>query len=180
MNASKLLKVNVVGTSGSGKSTFSRKLATKLQVPHIELDALFWLPNWGETPDEQFFEKIRQETATERWVLDGNYNRTVPVKWRDVDTVIWINYSYTRTVLQAVKRAFIRSLTRKELWAGTGNKESFRKSFMSKDSVIMWTLKTYHSNVERYESMMADPQYDHIQFIRLRSPRQSKAFLAKL
>jgi adenylate kinase family enzyme len=180
MKVQKISRVNVVGTSGSGKSTFSRRLAVKLDAPHVELDRLFWLPNWGETPDDLFFEKIVQHTCGDKWVLDGNYNRTVPVKWRHVDTVIWINYSFPRTLFQAAKRAFMRSLTRKELWPGTGNKESFRKSFMSKDSVLLWTLKTYHSNIERYETMMADPQYAHIQFIRLRSPKRSRAFLAQL
>ena len=48
-------KINVVGTSGSGKSTFSRTLATKLVHPYIEMDAIFWKANWQESSDEEFF-----------------------------------------------------------------------------------------------------------------------------
>ena len=74
-------RINVVGTSGSGKSTISKKLAENLGVPYIELDALFWGPNWTTTPDDEFFESLeKQLTATDGWVLDGNYSRTTPIK----------------------------------------------------------------------------------------------------
>jgi len=73
-------KINVVGTSGSGKSTFSRTLATRLGYPYLEMDAMFWKPNWQESTDEEFFAKLNSALSQERWVLDGNYNRTVDIK----------------------------------------------------------------------------------------------------
>jgi adenylate kinase family enzyme len=54
-------KINVVGTSATGKSTFSRALAEKLDLHYIELDNLFWLDDWQECPDEVFFAKIESE-----------------------------------------------------------------------------------------------------------------------
>lgn len=39
-------RINVVGTSGSGKSTFGRQLSQQICAPYIEMDALFWQPNW--------------------------------------------------------------------------------------------------------------------------------------
>ena len=50
-------RINVVGTSASGKTTFSRKLAERLNLTHIELDNLLWLDDWQETPDFEFFQK---------------------------------------------------------------------------------------------------------------------------
>jgi len=47
------MRINVIGTSGSGKSSFSKRLAEKLDVPYIELDALHWKPNWTESTDEE-------------------------------------------------------------------------------------------------------------------------------
>ncbi|SEG06252.1 shikimate kinase [Vibrio hangzhouensis] len=173
-------KINVVGTSGSGKSTFSRMLADKLNYPHLEMDAMFWKPNWQESTDQEFFATLESKLADELWVLDGNYNRTVPIKWQHVDTVVWIDYSFSRTLYQAVKRAFLRSITKQELWPQTGNVESFRKSFLSKDSVILWTLKTYKSNRVRYQQAMSNPEYRHINFIRITSPKKAKAFVDKL
>lgn len=172
-------KINVIGTSGSGKTTFSRRLANTLEYPYIEMDKLFWGPNWYWPTDEEFFQKIRVALEAESWVLDGNYNRTLEIKWRNVDTVIWLDYSFSRTLFQAVKRALTRSLTKEEIWEGTGNRESFKKSFMSKDSIILWTIKT-HSNVrQRYLDCMTDPKYAHIQFFRIKNPSEAEKFLRR-
>lgn len=173
-------KINVVGTSGSGKSTFSRMLAKKLGYRYLEMDAMFWKPNWQESTDEEFFTKLKSCLSQDAWVLDGNYNRTVAIKWADIDQVIWIDYSFPRTVYQAIKRAFIRSITQTELWDDTGNIETFRKSFFSRDSIIIWTLKTYKRNRVRYTEMFNDPKYNHIEFVRLTSPKMAKKFIDEL
>ncbi|TME62901.1 MAG: AAA family ATPase, partial [Chloroflexi bacterium] len=47
-------RISVVGTTGSGKTTFARELARRLGVPHVELDALAWGPNWTLVPVEVF------------------------------------------------------------------------------------------------------------------------------
>ena len=99
------MNINVVGTSGSGKSTLARRLAHRLELPWIELDRLYWRPNWQGAPDEAFFAAIAAATATPGWVLDGNYNRSRSVKWRAVDLVIWVDYGFWRTLRQAVWRA---------------------------------------------------------------------------
>lgn len=117
------MNINVVGTSGSGKSTLARRLAHRLELPRIELDRLYWRPNWQGAPDEAFFAAIAAATATPGWVLDGNYNRSRSVKWRAVDLVIWVDYGFWRTLRQAVWRAASRAWRHQELWPGTGNCE---------------------------------------------------------
>lgn len=173
-------KINVVGTSGSGKSTFSRMLAKKLDYPYLEMDAMFWRANWQESTDKEFFTKLKNGLSQDTWVLDGNYHRTANIKWADVDHVIWIDYPFSRTIYQAVKRAFIRSLTKTELWDDTGNIETFRKSFFSRDSVILWTLKTYNRNRVRYIEMFSDPKYSHIEFVRLKNSKMAKTYIDEL
>lgn len=78
------------------------------------------------------------------------------------------------------KSIFIRSITKAELWYDTGNVETFRKSFFSRDSVIIWTLKTYQRNRVRYTEMFNDPKYRHIKFVRLKSPKMAKKFIDEL
>ena len=67
MNGSFLLlkRINVVGTSGSGKSTFSKNIARKLNAPYIQLDELFWNPNWKESSDEDFFPKVEKALSSD-------------------------------------------------------------------------------------------------------------------
>ncbi|MFP6790607.1 MAG: adenylate kinase [Thalassolituus sp.] len=170
-------RINVIGTSGSGKSTFSRLLASKLKYPYLEMDAIFWKPHWQESTDEEFFANLAESLSGEQWVLDGNYNRTTEIKWARVDTIIWVDYSFSRTLFQAVKRALTCIVTKQELWGKTGNVESFKKSFLSKDSVILWSLKTYKTNRIRYTELMNDPRYSHIKFVRVTSPKKARVFI---
>ena len=76
------MKINVIGCSGSGKSTFARQLASLYAVPYIEMDALHWQKNWQPATDEQLYKKLSQalQNAPNGWVLDGNYTRTQPIK----------------------------------------------------------------------------------------------------
>jgi adenylate kinase family enzyme len=175
------MKINVIGTSGSGKSTLARSIARKLEIPYIELDALFWQPDWQGTPDDVFFARIEATLAdNESWVIDGNYNRTRSLKWRNVDMIVWVDYSFPRTLYQAIKRAATRAWVQQELWPGTGNRESFQRSFFSRKSIILWTLQNYSNNRRQYTALFADPNWQHIRFVRLRSPLQMQAFLRDL
>lgn len=45
-------RISIVGTSGSGKTTLARQISQLLDIPHVELDALHWEPNWVEVSDE--------------------------------------------------------------------------------------------------------------------------------
>ncbi len=175
----KVSRINVVGTSGSGKSSFARALALRLSIPYIELDHLFWRPNWQMPPDPDFFPKVAEALAGNEWVLDGNYTRTIPIKWERVQMVIWLDYPFPTTLFRAVKRALNRAWTKVELWEGTGNRESFRASFFSKDSIIWWTIKTHRSVRQRYEQVLADPKYSSIEFVRLRNQKECDELLAR-
>lgn len=170
-------RINVIGTSGSGKTTFSKCLAQKLGCPYVEMDKVFWGPNWHWPTDEEFFENLKCAISGDRWVLDGNYTRSVPIKWERVEMVIWLDYSFSLTLYRAVSRAFRRALSGEEIWEGTGNRESFRKSFFSKDSIILWTIKTHGPVRRKYEAYLVDPKFKHIKFIRLRSRQEASRFL---
>ncbi|MEA3349267.1 MAG: adenylate kinase [Chloroflexota bacterium] len=175
-----LLRVNVIGTSGVGKSTFANQLAEVLAIPYIEMDALYWLPNWEEPSDNDFFTILDEQLKRDAWVLDGNYSRTTAIKWGRVQTIIWLDYSFLRAIYQVVTRAFERSWTQSELWPHTGNRESFRKCLFSRDSIILWTLITYRRRRKNYTALMKNANYPNIDFLRFCSPKHSQAFLAHL
>ncbi len=143
----------MVGTSGSGKSTFAKSLASKMGFPYVEMDKLFWEPHWMEKEDQKFFSDLEAALQKDQWVLDGNYFRTQPIKWRRVDIVIWLDFSLPLTFTRALKRSIVRAITKIELWEGTGNRESFRKTFFHKDSILWWTLTSYSKNKERYSKL---------------------------
>ncbi|MEM8857280.1 MAG: adenylate kinase [Chloroflexota bacterium] len=170
-------KINVVGISGSGKSTFSKQLASILNATYIELDFLFWGPDWTKPSDEIFFDKVEKKlTATQNWVLDGNYSRTTDLKWKYADTVIWLDYPIWLTTTRVTKRAIQRVWSQEELWPGTGNTESF-KNMVTKDGIIWWSISRYHVRKKQYEQAFSSDDYLGVEFIRLRSPKEADQFI---
>jgi adenylate kinase family enzyme len=170
-------RINVVGTSGSGKTTFARQLAGLLDLPYYEMDRLFWKAGWQESSDDEFFRKVREVTSQPRWVLDGNYTRTLAIKWQHVQQVIWLDPSLVRTVFRVTARTMRRAFTREELWPQTGNRESLREAFLSRKSIIWWAISTHGRNRRNYSALMCSPQYRHISFVRLSSQRGAALFL---
>ena len=170
------LKINVVGSSGSGKTTLARHLAGALALPYIELDALFWQPNWTPTPDPVFLAQITNALSGPGWVLDGNYDRTRPIKWANVEVVIWLDLPAWRILLQVLTRTLRRSLKGEVLWAG--NRETLRKALFSRDSILLWAITQLGPIRRRYRAMMADPALSHIRFIRIQSHQALTALRA--
>jgi adenylate kinase family enzyme len=169
-------RINVIGTSGSGKSTFSKELAAKMDIPYLEMDKIFWGPDWTLPEDEVFFKKLESKLSGDGWVLDGNYTRTTAIKWQKVELVIWLDFSLFIVMSRIISRAIGRVVTQVELWEGTGNRESFKKLF-SRDSIVLWSWNTYRSNRKKYTEMMADENFSHIKFVRLREPREAQELL---
>ena len=176
-------RINIVGTSASGKSTFARKLAQKLNLIYIELDDLLWMDDWQETPDPEFFQKIKNAIAyaehhsdKQGYVIDGNYTRTVHLTWKDIDTVIWLDLPFALNLVQSVKRALSRAISKQPFWENSNNTESF-KQMLSRDSIILWMIKTHKKNRKKYQDRIKNPEYAHIQFIHLRSRKEIENFL---
>ena len=173
-------RINVVGTSGSGKSTFARQLARLLQLPYCEMDALFWKPGWKQDSDAEFFRKVEEVCSQPRWVLDGNYTRSLPIKWKSVQLVVWLDAPFLPTVLRVTARTVRRAFTREELWPGTGNRESLTEAFLSRKSVIWWAISTHAPNRAKYSALMAAPEHSHITFLRIRTRADATRFLQGL
>jgi len=176
----RLTRINVVGTSGRGKTTFARELADLFDLPYCEMDDLFWKPGWQESSDDEFLPRVREVTDGPAWVLDGNYTRTAAVKWKQVQLVVWLDLSFPRTILRVTWRAISRSLTQREIWPGTGNRESLAKSFLSRDSIILWAITSYRRNRKKYRMIISSPEYSHIRFLRLTSAGRVASCLEEL
>jgi adenylate kinase family enzyme len=171
-------RISVVGTSGSGKTTFAGKLSQILRVPHVELDALNWESDWRTAPPDVFRSRVRDAINADRWVVDGNYSKIArDLVWERADTVVWLNYSFLVTLYRAVSRTFRRVVTGEECC--NGNRESLRIAF-SRDSIILWVLQTYHRRRAEYPSLLAAMEQRGAQIIRLHSPSEADRWLAQL
>lgn len=172
-------RIVVVGTSGSGKSTLAETLARRFGYPFVELDGLFWGPNWTPVPDEQFQAHVEQAISGDTWVINGNYSRVRDLIWQRADTLIWLDYSLWVCWSRVFRRSIKRIITREELW-GTGNRESWRNLFFSKNSLLLWVLQTHGRRRRDYPELLKQPEYAHLNVMRLKSPREAEGWVSRL
>ncbi len=173
-----LRRVSVVGTSCSGKTTFAKNLAQILNVKHIELDALNFLPDWVERPKEEFLDSVEQSANAEAWVFDGNYTRTREIVWGRATAIVWLDYSLPRTFYRALNRTTRRILTGEAVCAG--NRETFGKAFMSRDSILFWVLTTYFEKRRRYSKLLQHGNLSGKKIYIFQHPKQAKEFLRQI
>jgi adenylate kinase family enzyme len=97
-------KVLVIGSGGAGKTTFSKQLAARTELPVIHLDQLFWHPGWVKTPDEEWDRLIAELCARDSWIMDGNYGRTLARRVEAADTIIFLDLPRWVCTWRIVKR----------------------------------------------------------------------------
>lgn len=168
-------RIVIIGTSGSGKSTLGETLAHRLGVTFVELDSLFWQPGWTQVSTEVFRERVSRALADESWVVMGNYSRARDLIWSRADTLLWLDYSFPLVIWRLFRRTVRRIISQEELWGG--NHESFRKQFLSRDSLFIWVLQTHWRYRHELEEVLHQPEYTHLHVIRFKTPRETERWL---
>ena len=97
-------RILVIGSSGSGKSTFARQLAQRLDLPLVSLDYHYWQPGWVPTEEPVWQARVAELVAKDRWVIEGNYASTFPLRMPRADTIIWLDPPRLLCLWGAVRR----------------------------------------------------------------------------
>jgi adenylate kinase family enzyme len=98
-------RILVMGSCGSGKSTFARRLSAITGIPVVSIDALFWKPGWVESDKAEFRERLADVARQPRWIMDGNYISHLVELRRDAsDTVIWLDLPRATCMLGIMTR----------------------------------------------------------------------------
>jgi adenylate kinase family enzyme len=176
------MRLVVVGCSGSGKTTMAKALSRALAIPHVELDGLNWQPGWVDLaihdPDE-FFRRISAAAAGEAWVMDGNYTKARAAHWGRATAIVWMDTPRWRVMPQVIWRSFTRAVSKRELWAGTGNKELFRR-WLDKEHPIRWAWDTWAQVHDRYADWFAGGIYEGRPVHRVVTRREARALVQRL
>ena len=173
-----LKRTVVIGTSCSGKTTFALKLAQLLRVQHIELDSLNWLPDWKSRTNEEFRTIVEKAVSADEWVTDGNYSKTRDIVWSRATAFVWLNYSFPVVLSRAFSRTIRRIFDSEVLFSG--NRETFRMSFLSRDSILLWVLKTYHRRQREYPRLLSEFQSRDVEIQVFRTPAEAEKFLSQV
>lgn len=99
-------RISIVGGSGSGKSTLCNILSKELNLPAIHLDAINYEPNWVEIDKAERDKIISTKSSGDKWIIDGNYNKTLKERFDKADLIIWLDYSTFMQIKGVLKRFF--------------------------------------------------------------------------
>jgi adenylate kinase family enzyme len=171
-------RIVVTGVSGMGKTTVARRIARMAGIPHVELDALHWEPEWTPADPDVFRERVEAATAGDAWVADGGYSQVRDLTWARAQHMIWLDFTLVRTLWQLTGRTFGRVARREELWSG--NREKLHMHFLSRDSLYLWVLQTHGSKRKRYPAYLDQPEMRHLTVVRARNPRELEAHMSHL
>ncbi|GIF45999.1 adenylate kinase family enzyme [Asanoa ferruginea] len=97
-------RVAIVGCGGSGKSTVARRLAAILDAPLTHLDAIYYDEGWRPMPQDEFAARQRELVVAPRWIIEGNYASTLPVRLAAADTVIFLDLSAAACLWGIIQR----------------------------------------------------------------------------
>ncbi len=122
-------RIMIIGSGGAGKSHLARQLGDRLGLPVIHLDAEHWRPGWVGTPKDEWRYKVEELAQRDRWIIDGNYSGTLPIRLASADTVIFLDYPWHLCLRRVLSRMLrYRKASRPDV--GPGCLERFDWSFI--------------------------------------------------
>lgn len=164
----------IIGPNGCGKTTLANELASKLELPLVHLDVLFWRDGWEGVPKEEFDALLARELVKPQWIIDGNITRTIPLRLTYCDTVIYMDFSRVKCVCGAVKRVIKNYGKSRPDMGGTCPERFDRKKFEFLKAV--WNFNK--NNRSRFYDMLKNA--DDVPVIVLKNRRQVTRFLQSL
>ena len=99
-------KVIVIGSSGAGKTYFSKKLAEKLGIAVIHIDKIYWRPGWEEPSKEEWKSELEELLRRDSWIIDGNYGATIEMRLAACDTAVFLDIRRTLCLWRVIRRTF--------------------------------------------------------------------------
>ncbi|CEG22983.1 topology modulation protein [Planococcus massiliensis] len=165
-------KIAIIGSGGSGKSTFARKLGDKLQLPVYHLDAILWKPNWTAVSRSQQEAIQLQLVNKEEWIIDGNYNGTLDLRLEAADCIIFMDMPRNLCIYRILKRNFLYRNTQRPDMA-TGCQERFDLKFLK------WVWNYSRDQRPRVLQKLQRLAIEK-ELVILASPKEAKDFLEQL
>ncbi len=168
------MRIVVVGTSGAGKTTLARRIAARLALPHIELDAINWQAGWRDLTRHdppEFRRRVSEAIRAEAWVVDGNYGLVRDLVWQRATHLIWLDYDRPLIMARVIRRSLWRAVLRTELWAG--NRERWRH-MLRPSHPIRWAWSNWARHRRGYAERLEREEYVGLVVLRLRRPAEAE------
>ncbi|MCH9757123.1 MAG: AAA family ATPase [Gammaproteobacteria bacterium] len=122
-------RILIIGCAGAGKTTLSKQLSKKLQLPMIHLDKHFWNKNWGKPREEDWQETVQQLCERKNWIMDGNYTDILPLRLKHATSIIFLDTPRWRCLIRVIIRRFRFFHNKKRVDIAEGCKERLSFEF---------------------------------------------------
>lgn len=164
-------RILIIGNAGSGKTTFAKKLAGKTDLPLVHLDSLYWTGNWEHVERETFDALLEKELKKPNWIIDGNFNRTLPLRLQYCDTVFYFDVP-TVTCIWGITKRIIKNYGRTRSDMGGNCPEYFDRQ---KIALYRNVLSFNKQHRVKYKEMILSEK--RIEVIIFKSRREVNRFL---
>jgi adenylate kinase family enzyme len=165
-------RVVVIGSGGSGKSTFAAALGARTGLPVVHLDRHYWQAGWVPTPADAWQRAVAAIVAGEAWIVDGNYSGTLDLRLARADTVVLLDLPRWLCLARVVGR-WLQHLGRTRADMAPGCPERLTGEFLT----WIWTYPT-RRRPAILRRLAALPPTTRV--VRLRSRRAVARFLQTL
>lgn len=165
-------RVLIAGTSGAGKTSLAARLGQALELPHVEIDALFHGPGW--TPRRSFASEVEIFSAQPCWVTEWQYDSVRAMLAERADLLVWLDLPRGTVMRQVVTRTVSRRLRRQELWNGNIEPPLWTV-FTDPEHIVRWAWTTHAKTAQRVAALAG--QRPGLVIVRLRSWREVQHWL---
>ena len=164
-------RILIIGCPGAGKTTLALALKEKLGLPLVHLDQLWWKGNWENVTREEFDSRLAMALNMDRWIIDGNYSRTIEMRLQRCDTIIYLDFDRWQCLWGMFQRV-ICNYGKHRPDMGGNCRERFDWEF------VKWIWNFNDQNRVRNYTWIA--QAKHAKAIVLKNRKEVKRFLETL
>ncbi|TNF08943.1 MAG: topology modulation protein [Bacillota bacterium] len=166
------MKILIIGYSGSGKSTFAKRLSEHYQIPRLHIDRIFFAPNWKERDKKIVESEIRDFIKQDDWIIDGTYRKLAVERYQMCDQLFIFNFNRFKCLYGAIYRR-IKYHNQNRDTIAPGCKERLNFSF------FMWILHTGRKKDSR-QLMKRNMEEYKDKVVVFKSRRQINNYLRKI
>lgn len=159
----------------------AENLSAKLGLKYVELDALYWLPDWSHVSVEEFQKRVADSINCDAWAVAGNYHFAREITWNATEVVVFLDYEFWTIFWRLWNRTWRRWWNKEVLWGANRERLWPHLKFWSvQDSLFTWLFQTYDRRKQEYAEMIAMPEYSHLVIVHLKSPKEAEKWLESI
>ncbi len=166
------MKIYIIGSAGSGKTTLSKIVNNIISIEVVNLDDIFW-DNTSESFGNKRNEKERDsifnhKLKEENWIIEGAYLYWPSKAFTEAHQLVFLDLNLYKVTFRIIKRFILRKINLEE----SNKKETIHQLI----KLIRWNINQVKIMKEYFQNNKI--LYPHL--ITLRNKRDIKKYLSKL